>query len=225
MPFTGSHPAAVLPVLRWLPPSALIIGSMAPDAPFYLPLPAAFADTHSLAGLISSDLVIGVVAFALWQELLGPAVIAFAPAALRRRLPARVPVGLRHHLGSVRRAASVLVALVFGAWTHVFWDSFTHGGMWGSEHVAWLRTHYHWAQDASTVVGGLAVLAAAVGWWRRHPPGRAVRTHPSAPLVWVTVVGAMIAGGLYGFVSTFHWTSPASAHVVRIGTANVRSLP
>jgi hypothetical protein len=29
MPFTGSHPAAVLPLMRWLPPSALVTGSMA----------------------------------------------------------------------------------------------------------------------------------------------------------------------------------------------------
>jgi hypothetical protein len=34
VPFTGSHPAAVLPFLRWsMPASALVIGSMAPDFP------------------------------------------------------------------------------------------------------------------------------------------------------------------------------------------------
>ena len=38
MPFTGSHPAAVLPLLRTpLPASALVAGSVAPDIPFYLP--------------------------------------------------------------------------------------------------------------------------------------------------------------------------------------------
>ncbi|MDQ7908342.1 DUF4184 family protein [Phytohabitans sp. ZYX-F-186] len=40
MPFTGSHPAAVLPLVRWgLPPAALVIGSMVPDLPYYLPTP------------------------------------------------------------------------------------------------------------------------------------------------------------------------------------------
>lgn len=39
MPFTGSHPAAVLPLLRWgLIPSALVIGSMSPDLGYFLPL-------------------------------------------------------------------------------------------------------------------------------------------------------------------------------------------
>jgi hypothetical protein len=210
VPFTGSHPAAVVPLLRRLPPSALILGSMAPDAPYYVPVPGWLLDTHTLAAVVSSDLVIGVVAFVLWQVLLGPAVVAFAPAALRRRLPSGVPAGLRHHFRSVRAAALVLLALVVGAWTHVFWDSFTHGGMWGAEHVAWLRTHYHWAQDASTVVGGLVVAAVAMDWWRRNPPHRVARTHPLAPLVWVTVAVATVAAGLYGFVSTVHWTGGPS---------------
>ena len=38
MPFTGSHAAAVLPFARSrLPASALVIGSVAPDLPYYLP--------------------------------------------------------------------------------------------------------------------------------------------------------------------------------------------
>ena len=43
MPFTGSHPAAVLPFLRsGLPPSALVIGSMAPDFPYYFQIATVF---------------------------------------------------------------------------------------------------------------------------------------------------------------------------------------
>ena len=51
MPFTGSHPAAVLPLMRWgLMPSALVIGSMVPDLPYFLPVPD-LGNTHSLIGL------------------------------------------------------------------------------------------------------------------------------------------------------------------------------
>ncbi|WP_328421551.1 DUF4184 family protein [Micromonospora sp. NBC_00389] len=41
MPFTGGHVAAVLPLARsaWRAPSALVLGSMVPDLPYYLPLP------------------------------------------------------------------------------------------------------------------------------------------------------------------------------------------
>ncbi|MEE2045837.1 DUF4184 family protein, partial [Nocardiopsis tropica] len=38
MPFTLSHVAAVLPLARTrLPPAALVVGSVVPDLPYYLP--------------------------------------------------------------------------------------------------------------------------------------------------------------------------------------------
>ena len=44
MPFTGSHPAVVLPLLRiGMPASALVIGSLTPDLPYYLPTPFTWA--------------------------------------------------------------------------------------------------------------------------------------------------------------------------------------
>lgn len=47
MPFTGSHPAAVLPFLRTpLPASALVVGSIAPDVPFSLPVTPPW-ETHT----------------------------------------------------------------------------------------------------------------------------------------------------------------------------------
>ena len=47
MPFTGSHPAVVLPLLRTpLPASALVLGSTAPDLPHFLPGPFPWP-THS----------------------------------------------------------------------------------------------------------------------------------------------------------------------------------
>ncbi|MFI7588439.1 DUF4184 family protein [Spongisporangium articulatum] len=81
MPFTGSHPAAVVPLLvsgrfrGWLAPTALVIGSMSPDLPYYLPPPAhevPVAWTHSGAGVVGLDLVTGLLCVALWHGLLDP---------------------------------------------------------------------------------------------------------------------------------------------------------
>ncbi|BCB90800.1 DUF4184 family protein [Phytohabitans suffuscus] len=88
MPFTASHAAAVLPLARrGLPPSALVIGSMVPDLPYYLPTPTDGAATHSLAGVAGADLLYGLALFAVWHALLAPFALAIAPAALRDRLP------------------------------------------------------------------------------------------------------------------------------------------
>ena len=100
MPFTASHPAAVVALARWgLPGSALVIGSIAPDMPMFLPIPAMTHVAHTPLGILTVDLAIGVAGFVLWQALFGPALVAVAPAPVRARLPDRPPAGLAHHFG------------------------------------------------------------------------------------------------------------------------------
>ncbi len=54
MPFTPSHAAAVLPFLRTpLPASALVIGSIAPDLPFHLPVDFPWR-THTAQAVVTS---------------------------------------------------------------------------------------------------------------------------------------------------------------------------
>ena len=65
MPFTASHAAAVLPLLRTpLPASALGIGGMAPDFPFFLPFGPGIR-THTAAAIVTRDLLFGVPAWLL----------------------------------------------------------------------------------------------------------------------------------------------------------------
>ena len=110
MPFTGSHPAAVLPLLRTsLPASALVAGSIAPDVPFYLPVGLPWA-THTALAVVTVDLLVAALAWALWHALLAPAALSAAPAGVRGRL-AGVPLGLRRRLRSVRAVGLVLAAL------------------------------------------------------------------------------------------------------------------
>jgi hypothetical protein len=211
VPFTGSHPAAVLPFVRWLPPSALVIGSMAPDLPYYVPVPVSAGLTHSLLGAGTVDLLLGAAAFLAWQCLIGPAAVALAPESIRARLPERTPGGLRHHLGSARGVLLAVLALVLGAATHVGWDSFTHGGMWGSDRVPWLRDDagplpgYEWAQYLSGVVGGAIVGVWGVRWWRSHAPDGG-SAGPAVPIgvrrrVWGGVAGSTLGGALLGALS------------------------
>src|SRR3712207_2490157 len=94
MPFTASHAVAALPFLRTpLPASALVIGSMSPDLPYYLPLDPD-VPTHTAVSVVTYDLLLGLLAWALWHGLLAAPAVAFAPAPLRARL-AGVDLGLR----------------------------------------------------------------------------------------------------------------------------------
>src|SRR4051794_39834444 len=111
VPFTGSHPAAVLPFLGSpLPASALVIGSLAPDVPYYLPWWPG-PPTHTAVGVVTVDLALGAAGWALWHGVLSAPALATAPAGVRRRLAGRARTGLGARLGSpgsaVRVAAGV----------------------------------------------------------------------------------------------------------------------
>ena len=199
MPFTGSHPAAVLPFLRTpLPASALVVGSMVPDLPYYLPVDLG-VPTHTAGALVSTDLVLGAVCWLLWHGLLATPTLATAPAAVRGRLSGRVRLGLRPRLTPRELGLSAL-ALGIGAATHVLWDEFTHRGRFGAEHVAALARSwdgvpgYRWAQVGSSVFG-IAVLAVQLArWWRTTTPSPAA---PGTAGWWpgLVVIGAGVLGG------------------------------
>lgn len=206
MPFTPCHAAAVLPLIRTpLVPSALVVGSMAPDA-FYYVLVRVPLTTHTLWSAVTLDVLIGLALLTFWQLVLRGPVVAAAPAALRERLPAPPPRPTTG-AGRVRRAALVLVSLAVGSLTHVVWDAFTHHGRWGTALVPWLeQVHgplegYRWAQYASTVVGAGVLAWWLVRWWRSTPrrpePARrpVVATHV-AVVAWVAVAGTAAVVGL-----------------------------
>ena len=176
MPFTGSHPAAVLPLLGLgLPASALVIGSLTPDMPYYFPVPVTPLQTHSLAGALGVDLVLGICGFLVWHLLLVPPLVWASPEGLQKRIPDNLSTGRRPHLATAGALGRVCVALVIGALTHVAWDSFTHSGKWGQRHLPWLDTTTlgftgtRWLHLVSSLAG-LAYLAWFLArWWRRAP--------------------------------------------------------
>jgi hypothetical protein len=130
MPFTFSHPAAVLPIhsrfKNWIPLSALVIGSLVPDAAYYLPMPEHFKqNSHTLLGTFSSSLPAGIFVWLVFYWLAAPAVFLLPDPhreAIRSQLEPR--------LASVQQALGVTSGILIGAWSHVLWDSFTHERGW-----------------------------------------------------------------------------------------------
>lgn len=167
MPLGPAHPAAVLPLQRLgLPLSALVLGSLAPDAPVYLPVAVSYRTTHSGPG-IAVDAVIGLVLLWLWFALLRDAVVDLTPY-LRRRAPAHARLGRRGWLLAP-------LACAVGAGTHVMWDSATHDWGFLVRDLAFLREEhgpmplYAWLQHSSTVAGSLVVVAYGVSRLQRRP--------------------------------------------------------
>ena len=142
MPFTPSHIAAILPLRGrhtiGLPLAALAAGSMSPDLLYFQPVvdwrlvsPA----THSVAGILSWDLLFGIVMWAAWRAGAKP-FHDLAPDAIRSRWnPAGWPTKVRSWL-------MVVPAVLIGAVTHVLWDEFTHAGRFGATQIPAIGASY-----------------------------------------------------------------------------------
>ncbi|MGI5242602.1 DUF4184 family protein [Dactylosporangium sp. CA-139066] len=172
MPLTfPSHAAAVLPLKfarrRWFDGVALVIGSAAPDFPYSLS-PYLNYNAHTWTGLV---LFCGpvTVLLSLLTRAAAPAVVANLPdwRVLRPfALPDYAALAVRRH-----RLAVTALSAWLGALSHRLWDLVTHGAnatrgtasltFLDAEAFAgqpwWRVLHY-----GSSVLGGLAVLAAAI---------------------------------------------------------------
>jgi Domain of unknown function (DUF4184) len=172
MPFTFSHPAAVLPIhsrfKNWIPLSALVIGSLVPDAAYYLPMPEHFRNhSHALLGTFSSSLPLGILVWLIFYWL-APSAVFLLPSPHREAIEPR----LKPRLASLPQALGVALAVLIGAWSHVLWDSFTHVRGWIVKHSPLLQRPlfgngppaYKDLQYFSSVFG-LCVLFYAYNKW------------------------------------------------------------
>ncbi|MGV9317103.1 DUF4184 family protein [Streptomyces sp. NPDC003691] len=220
MPFTLSHPAAVLPLLRRpFVPSALVAGAMAPDIPYFIgnlpfqPTTAVWYEpyfnataTHTLTDLPTVALPLALGLTAAYYLLRAPA------AALLPPLPAHgTPVPRPSGAADRARIAMWLVlSALIGIATHVVWDSFTHVDGYVVTRVELLRdpvpgglTVARVLQHLSTVAG-LVALAVHFVRRRRTAPAApaAARTRPPRAVRWGVTAALALAAAVGAFVNT-----------------------
>jgi hypothetical protein len=181
LPFTVAHPAAILPLRKRLIFSALVMGAIAPDLHYYVGLGSNARPSHSLSGAFIICLPSAFASLWLFHRVLKLPLISLAPEWHQQRL-ARFASHFR--FWPSKQFGLILISLLAGIFSHLFWDSFTHGYGFMAEHVEFLRTMpfqefgsfrpvYNLLQHLSTVVG-TAVLAIAYYRWSMHAPAEAV---------------------------------------------------
>ncbi|NJQ15519.1 DUF4184 family protein [Streptomyces bohaiensis] len=225
MPFTLSHPAAVLPLMRSpLVPAALVCGAMAPDVPYFLGATGLTASaqawygealnatySHSFDGLWLS-LLFGLLLFAGYLPARRP-VVALLPA----RLMVTPPPGRAAAGGSPGAAAAwagwVVVSVGIGVLTHVAWDALIREGSGG----ALARV----LQVLSTL-GGLVAIAIYLRARRSAADRPGPRRDRLPRGVRGPILGALGLGTLLGAVVLM---DPASyVHEWTAGTLHLESL-
>jgi hypothetical protein len=137
MPFTFSHPAVVVPLAkRGLPLSALVVGSMAPDLPYFV-IPSGKSNfSHTLPGVFLLDIPTGLIVLWVFHAFLKYPLLSLLPRSHRERL---APVAAQPRLNP-RLFAVILCAVVIGILSHLVWDSATHyyGWEWFTHRGGWV---------------------------------------------------------------------------------------
>jgi hypothetical protein len=218
VPFTFAHPAAVLPLRRFLWFPGLAVGSMAPDVAYYLPVPGGPETTHSVTGLLGADFLLGILLLATGRLVLAP-LLAVSSRGWRARV---APPGLIARLRTWRARIVAAGSLIVGAATHLAWDAVTHTDGAAVRHWPVLRVSVVGPHRLYNVIGhvsslgGLLVLGIfALRWYRCAPRdhGDRWRSLPKGTHRWVlggTATAATAGAGLaltdpVSQVSTYDW--------------------
>ena len=191
MPFTISHAAVVLPfsrlLARWRLLSAVVIGAMVPDFGLFFPWHMERVETHSVMGLLTFCLPVGVACYWVFQLLIKTPVVELLPeSAYARWRPYSSPAAIANARQWLLAACGVLA----GAVSHLVWDGFTHENGHGVRMIPWLEepiveigSHHLVAfrllQDGSSLVGLFIVIALV--WYGLRPGHEQAVTNRSIP--------------------------------------------
>jgi membrane-bound metal-dependent hydrolase YbcI (DUF457 family) len=206
MPFTISHAAVVLPfsrlLARWRLLSAVVVGAMVPDFALFLPWHMHRFETHSIGGLFTFSLPVGMATYWVFQYFIKAPVLEVLPeGAYARWHPWSSPA----EFASLRQWALVAFGVLAGAVTHIVLDAFTHENARGVRMLPWLDDPVdigahrlggvRLLQDGSSLIG-LAIVLGLVAYGLRRGREQSVRDRPLQPAerrVWVLIYVAVAA--------------------------------
>jgi hypothetical protein len=188
MPNPIAHPAAAIPFTKArMIFSALVIGSIAPDFGYFIPVGKGYF-MYTLPGLFLYDVPVGLLllwgfhTFAKWPLL------SLLPVGLQRRLTGSAR-GFTYR--PLKRFGVILLSLLTGSLTHIVWDSFTHDYGWVVEHEPFFRTGvlgmplYALLQELSTVVGVVFLAYWFLRWLPKATRSEELPAHFSGKVVGV----------------------------------------
>jgi hypothetical protein len=128
MPFTLSHPALVLPLnllpKRWFSMTGLVIGSLAPDLQAFFTTEAGKTQTHTWWGILWFCIPVSIVLSFLYHLSVREMLITHLPRFFQLKY-------IRYKdldwVSTFKKNWFVIIiSIVIGAASHLFWDSFSH---------------------------------------------------------------------------------------------------
>lgn len=177
MPFTLAHPAITIPLKRFLPFSALIVGSLSPDFEYLFRLTPVSKFSHTLSGIFYFCIPVSLVFLWLFHSVVKYPVLALFPSLVRRRFQS---CSKKFSFFPLPRLFIIILALVVGAFSHILWDSFTHESGWVVSKLPLLQASlfnldkheiklYKLLQHGSSAVGLSLITYCFLKWFNNKP--------------------------------------------------------
>lgn len=170
MPFTFSHPAIVLPLSylpkRWVSLTGLVIGSLTPDFEYFIRMKIKSNYSHTLSGLFWFDLPLGILLAFFFHRLVRNVLIDNTPRFLKGQF---LTFKDFDWVGYFKKNwVIVCLSVLIGAFSHIFWDSFTHDTGYFVRRMSILLTKVNFLgypisihkiiQHSSTLIGAMVIL-------------------------------------------------------------------
>jgi len=128
MPFTFSHPAIVFPLAllpkRFFSLTGLIVGSMIPDFEYFMRMKLKSDYSHTFEGVFWFDLPLAILISFIFHKLVKKNLIDNLPLFFKSRFFIFKAFDCTAYF--IENWFVVCVSILIGAFSHLFWDSFTH---------------------------------------------------------------------------------------------------
>lgn len=210
MPFTFAHPAIILPFVyasrKWISMTALIIGSVMPDAESYLRMYSEKDITHSWPGFFLFGLPFGILLTFVFHNIVRNPLINNLPDFLYQRFSRFTNFNWNRRF--LKNWLVVILSLVIGGVSHYVWDSFSNFDGWfvtafpnlkgnvsmfgGKLEIAYL------IQYITTLLGMIIILVFIAAMPRstdNKPPG-----HSGTFWMWVAITATVLFLGRTAFL-------------------------
>ena len=172
MPFTFSHPAIVLPLTflprQWFSLTGLVIGSLTPDFEYFIRMRVQSNYSHNIYGLFWFDLPLGLLLAFIYHNIVRDSLFNNLPTNLKSRLSKFKLFDWNSYFK--QNWFVILISILIGAVSHLFWDSFTHDNGYFVQTIPALTSTielfgiqlppFKILQYLSTLLGGIAIVFA-----------------------------------------------------------------
>jgi len=174
MPFTFAHPAIILPFGRlpnkWFSWTGLIVGALVPDFEYFIRFRVLSVYSHTIGGLFWFDLPLAIVIAFVFHAAVRSVLFNNLPDPLWRRLSLFDQFNWPRYFS--RNWHVVVISILIGAASHLFWDAFTHSAGYFVQACPALSNEvpvfgfgvpvFKVLQHTSSVLGGSAVLITLI---------------------------------------------------------------